>query len=117
MSAWRQRPAPSGQRRTAQTKTRVAGMQSSKESRLSASMRAQSGGWFEWIRFSVEKPAERSATTVQVAAITAAWRKPLRTAGASARAGAARAEGVALRTEAFIGKCSNLSANALAEQS
>src|SRR5882762_3765948 len=52
-----------------------------------------------------------------MATITAASRKPLRAAGASARAGAGWVDTFAVRTEPFIGKCLNLSANAAGEQS
>jgi len=61
--------------------------------------------------------AERSATAVQMATIAAASRKPLRAAGASARTGAVWVDTFAVRTEPFIGKCLNLSANAAGEQS
>src|SRR5205823_7480499 len=47
-----------------------------------------------------------------MATITAASRKPLRAAGASARAGAGWVDTFAVRTEPFIGKCLRLSANA-----
>src|ERR1700730_7030619 len=49
--------------------------------------------------------------------IAAASRKPLRAARASARAGAGWDDTFAVRTEPFIGKCLNLSANAAGEQS
>src|SRR6266478_9595002 len=52
-----------------------------------------------------------------MATITAASRKPLRAADAGARAGAGWVDTFAVRTEPFIGKCLNLSANAAGEQS
>src|SRR5882762_8117303 len=69
------------------------------------------------MRLRAPKPAERSATAVQMATIAAASRKPLRAAGASARTGAVWVDTFAVRTEPFIGKCLNLSANAAGEQS
>src|SRR6267143_5677210 len=51
-----------------------------------------------------------------MATIAAASRKPLRAAGASARAGAGWVDTFAVRTEPFIGKCLSLSANAAGEQ-
>src|SRR5207253_11229172 len=52
-----------------------------------------------------------------MATITAASRKPLRAAGASARAGAGWVDTFAVRTEPFIGQCLNLSVNAAGRQS
>src|ERR1700682_2582173 len=52
-----------------------------------------------------------------MATITAASRKPLRAAGARTRDGAGWGDTFAVRTEPFIGKCLNLSANAAREQS